>query len=104
MTIAEESTAYGGVTTPVNLGGLGFGFKWNMGWMHDTLEYIERDPVHRRWSHDKLTFGLLYSFTENFVLPISHDEVVHGKKSLVNKMPGDEWRQFANVRSFLAFM
>jgi 1,4-alpha-glucan branching enzyme len=104
MTIAEESTAYSGVSRPTNLGGLGFGFKWNMGWMHDTLEYMSRDPIYRRWSHDKMTFGLLYAFTENFVLPISHDEVVHGKGSVIGKMPGDEWQRFANARAYFAYM
>ncbi|HEY1943690.1 MAG TPA: 1,4-alpha-glucan branching protein GlgB [Roseiarcus sp.] len=103
-TIAEESTAFPGVSMPTDHGGLGFGFKWNMGWMHDTLEYMSRDPVHRRWNHDKLTFGLLYAFAENFVLPISHDEVVHGKSSLIGKMPGDEWQRFANARAYYGFM
>ncbi len=103
-TIAEESTSFPGVSMPTSHGGLGFGFKWNMGWMHDTLEYMSRDPVHRRWSHDKLTFGLLYAFAENFVLPISHDEVVHGKASLIGKMPGDEWQRFANARAYYGFM
>jgi 1,4-alpha-glucan branching enzyme len=104
MTIAEESTAFSGVSSPTNLGGLGFGFKWNMGWMHDTLEYMSRDPIYRRWSHDKMTFGLLYAFAENFILPISHDEVAHGKGSVVGKMPGDEWQRFANARAYYGFM
>jgi 1,4-alpha-glucan branching enzyme len=104
MTIAEESTAWPGVSRPTYVGGLGFGFKWNMGWMHDTLHYFERDPVHRRYHHDNLTFGLLYAFTENFILPLSHDEVVHGKKSLLSKMPGDPWQQLANLRSLFAWM
>ena len=104
ITIAEESTAFPGVSKPTNYGGLGFGFKWNMGWMHDTLEYMSLDPIYRRWSHDKMTFGLLYAFTENFVLPISHDEVVYGKRSVVGKMPGDEWRRFANARAYYAYM
>ena len=104
VTIAEESTAFPGVSKPTNFGGLGFGFKWNMGWMHDTLDYMSRDPIYRRWGHDKMTFGLLYAFTENFVLPISHDEVVHGKRSVVGKMPGDEWQRFANARVYYAFM
>ena len=100
VTIAEESTSWPGVSRPVSAGGLGFGFKWNMGWMHDTLEFMAEDPVHRRWHHGRMTFGLLYAFSENFVLPLSHDEVVHGKKSIVAKMPGDEWQRFANVRAY----
>ena len=102
--IAEESTAWPGVSRPTYLGGLGFGFKWNMGWMHDTLDYFTHDPVHRRYHHGELTFGLLYAWTENFVLPLSHDEVVHGKRSLLNKMPGDRWQQLANLRALYAWM
>jgi len=104
VTIAEESTSWPKVSHPVHEGGLGFGFKWNMGFMHDTLAYMSREPVHRRHHHDEITFGLLYAFSENFVLPLSHDEVVHGKKSLVEKMAGDDWQKFANLRAFYAFM
>ena len=104
MTIAEESTAFPGVSQPTSMGGLGFGFKWNMGFMHDTLQFLQRDPVHRKFHHHDLTFGLLYAFTENFVLPLSHDEVVHGKGSLIRKMPGDDWQKFAALRAYYAFM
>ena len=104
VTLAEESTAWPGVSQPTSDGGLGFTFKWNMGWMHDTLEYFEHEPVHRRYHHDRLTFGLLYAFSERFVLPLSHDEVVHGKASLLGKMPGDEWQRFANLRALYAWM
>jgi 1,4-alpha-glucan branching enzyme len=104
VTIAEESTAWAGVSQPVHSGGLGFGFKWNMGWMHDTLDYMSRDPVHRRWHHDRLTFGLLYAFSENFVLPLSHDEVVHGKGSIIARMSGDDWQKFATARAYYGFM
>ncbi|MEO6822772.1 MAG: 1,4-alpha-glucan branching protein GlgB [Candidatus Nanopelagicales bacterium] len=104
VTIAEESTSWPGVTRATHLGGLGFGLKWNMGWMHDSLDYAALEPVHRQYHHDKVTFALMYAWTEQFVLPISHDEVVHGKGSLLGKMPGDRWQQLANLRAYLAFM
>ena len=104
MIMAEESTAWPQVTRPTNLGGLGFSMKWNMGWMHDTLRYFSKDPVHRHFHHDQLTFGLLYLFSENFILPFSHDEVVHGKSSMLYKMPGDEWQKFANLRLLYTYM
>ena len=102
--IAEESTAWPGVSRPTSMGGLGFTFKWNMGWMHDTLAYVEHEPVHRTFHHDELTFSLVYAWDENFVLPLSHDEVVHGKRSLLSKMPGDRWQQLANLRALYGFM
>jgi 1,4-alpha-glucan branching enzyme len=104
FTIAEESTDWGGVTMPTYLGGLGFGFKWDMGWMHDTLLYFSKEPVHRAFHHNDLTFAMLYAYTENFVMPLSHDEVVHGKGSLLGKMPGDDWQRFANLRALYAYL
>jgi len=104
FTVAEESTAFPGVSAPTYAGGLGFHFKWNMGWMHDTLAYMAQDPLHRRWHHDKMCFGLVYAFSENFVLPLSHDEVVHGKGSILGRMPGDDWQRFANLRAYYGFM
>ncbi len=103
-TFAEESTAWPGVSKPVDAGGLGFTYKWNMGWMNDTLAYMSEDPVHRKYHHDKMTFGLVYAFNENFVLPLSHDEVVHGKRSIIGRMPGDDWQQFANLRAYYGAM
>ena len=104
QTIAEESTSWPLVSRPVHVGGLGFGLKWDMGWMHDTLEYFSQDPIYRKYHHHRLTFRMLYAFHENFVLPISHDEVVYGKRSVLNKMPGDEWQKFANLRLLFGYM
>ncbi|MEK8049596.1 1,4-alpha-glucan branching protein GlgB [Ideonella sp. DXS22W] len=104
ITVAEESTAFPGVSAPTYLGGLGFHFKWNMGWMNDTLAYMAEDPINRRWHHARMTFGLVYAFSENFVLPLSHDEVVHGKRSILGRMPGDDWQRFANLRAYYGFM
>ncbi len=103
-TIAEESTAWPMVSRPVDWGGLGFGYKWNMGWMHDTLNYVSKDPIYRRHHHGDVVFGLHYAFFENFVLPLSHDEVVHGKRSILGRMPGDEWQRFANLRAYYTFL
>lgn len=104
VTMAEESTDFPGVTLPPDAGGLGFNYKWNMGWMHDTLNYMQCDPVHRKYHHNLMTFGMLYAYTENFILPISHDEVVHGKRSVLDRMPGDAWQKFANLRAYYGFM
>src|SRR5690606_25634960 len=104
MMVAEESTAWPGVTNLTERGGLGFGFKWNLGWMNDTLRYLGRDPVHRRYHHNEMTFGLLYGFSENFILPLSHDEVVHGKRSVLEHIPADDWQKFATLRAYYGFM
>jgi len=104
ITVAEESTAWPAVSRPVHLGGLGFSYKWNMGWMHDMLQYVEEDPIHRRWHHNQITFSMLYAFTENFILPFSHDEVVHGKRAMLDKLPGDVWQKHATLRTLYGYM
>jgi 1,4-alpha-glucan branching enzyme len=104
FSVAEESTSWPGVSKPTSMGGLGFGYKWNMGWMNDSLEYMKREPVHRQYHHNELSFGLVYAFDENFILPLSHDEVVHGKGSILTRMPGDTWQKFANLRAYYGFM
>jgi 1,4-alpha-glucan branching enzyme len=104
VTIAEESTAWPGVSAPVSEGGLGFSYKWNMGWMHDTLDYFGQNPIYRRWRHSEMTFGMIYAYSERFVLPLSHDEVVHGKGSLYGRAPGDPWQKLANLRAYFSFM
>jgi 1,4-alpha-glucan branching enzyme len=103
-TIAEESTAWPGVSTSLTDGGLGFSYKWNMGWMHDTLNYMGKDPAHRKWHHNEFTFSMIYAYSEHYVLPLSHDEVVHGKRSLYGRMPGDAWQKLANLRCYFTFM
>ena len=104
LMVAEESTAWPGVSRPVHEGGLGFGYKWNMGWMNDSLQYLRREPIHRKFHENEMTFSIVYAWSENYILPLSHDEVVHGKGSLIGKMPGDDWQRFANLRAYLAFM
>jgi 1,4-alpha-glucan branching enzyme len=104
VTLAEESTSWPGVSRPTFSGGLGFTYKWNLGWMHDMLAYVGQDPVHRRWHHDHITFSMLYAFNENFVLPFSHDEVVYGKRSMLDKMPGDIWQKHATLRGLYGYL
>lgn len=101
--IAEESTAYPGITAPTDAGGLGFGLKWNMGWMHDTLQYLHEEPINRKWHHNEITFSMVYAYSEHYVLPISHDEVVYGKGSMFGKMPGNDWQKYAGVRALFAY-